>query len=141
MTAIILGVILLAGVLVGLYALIAPRKPSETPTLLDRMHEPEPLPPTTDWTHEAGEEFAGLSEAARCDLVFAVAALDEARAHRLLEHALGDPAEAVSLAAAHVLASRGRTEVVASYFAAHPGSRADRIAETLALLGRTADNQ
>ncbi len=122
--------LLIAGIGLGLYAWLAPRRTVEPKKSAGR----EPLRATTDWTNEAGEEFAGLSEAARCDLVFAVAALDDERSQRLLEHALNDPAEAVSLAAAHALAGNGRQSVVDEFLARHPGTRADRIAQALALL-------
>ena len=122
--------VLIAGILLGLYAWLAPRRTAEA----RRAREGAPLQATTAWTNEAGEEFAGLSEAARCDLVFAVAALDDERSQKLLEHALRDPAEAVSLAAAHVLAGHGRRPVVEAYLASQPGARADRIAQALALL-------
>jgi hypothetical protein len=80
------------------------------------------------------DEFAGLSESARCDLVFAVAALDGDRSHPILEHALGDPSEAVALAAAHALTSQRQTDTVQRYLARHPGERAQRIAQALDLL-------
>jgi hypothetical protein len=80
------------------------------------------------------DEFAGLSESARCDLVFAVAALDGDRSHPILEHALGDPSEAVALAAAHALTSQRQTGTVQRYLARHPGERAQRIAQALDLL-------
>ncbi len=120
---------LIAGIGLGLYAWLAPRRIVEPKESAHR----EPLRATTDWTNEAGEEFAGLSEAARCDLVFAVAALDDERSQRLLEHALNDPTEAVSLAAAHALAGNGRRSVVDEFLARHPGTRADRIAQALTL--------
>jgi hypothetical protein len=128
--AIALVVILIGGALIGMYAMTAPR----------RTPEPQPLPPeeplfaTTDWTSEAGDEFAGLSESARCDLVFAVAALDDERSQQLLEHALNDPAEAVCLAAAHALATNGRRTAVERFLAEHPGERAERISQALMLL-------
>jgi len=122
--------VLVAGVLLGVYAWLAPRRVAESA----RAREGAPLQATTAWTNEAGAEFAGLSEAARCDLVFAVAALDDERSQKLLEHALDDPAEAVSLAAAHALAGHGRRSLVDAYLASHPGARADRIAQALALL-------
>lgn len=131
-TAIILAVILIIGAGIGVYALVAPRMAERA---LEESTRPSgPLQATTDWTHEAGDEFAGLSEAARCDLVFAVATLEDDRSRRLLEHALNDPAEAVSLAAAHALATTGRAEIVRAFLAAHPGERAERITATLALL-------
>jgi hypothetical protein len=122
--------VLIAGILIGLYAWMAPRRAAEARAARNGA----PLQATTAWTNEAGAEFAGLSEAARCDLVFAVAALDDERSQKLLEYALNDPAEAVSLAAAHALAGHGRREVVDAYLAGHPGTRADRIAQALALL-------
>ena len=121
---------LVAGILIGLYAWRAPRRAAQA----RKAREGAPLQATTAWTNEAGAEFAGLSEAARCDLVFAVAALDDERSQHLLEYALNDPAEPVSLAAAHVLAGHGRRSLVDAYLANHPGARADRIAQALALL-------
>jgi hypothetical protein len=123
-------VVLVGGAVLGLYAWIAPRRTRETA----RVHAGAQLQATTDWTNEAGAEFGGLSESARCDLVFAVAALEDDRSQHLLEHALSDPAEPVALAAAHALASHGRRGVVDSYLAEHPGERADRIAQALSLL-------
>ncbi len=121
---------LIAGILLAVYAWRAPRRLAQA----QLAREGAPLQATTAWTNEAGEEFAGLSEAARCDLVFAVAALDDERSKHLLEHALNDPAEPVSLAAAHALAGHGRRGFVDAYLASHPGARADRIAQALALL-------
>ena len=122
--------VLLAGILLALYVWRAPRRIAEA----KRVREGAPLQATTAWTNEAGAEFAGLSEAARCDLVFAVAALDDERSQKLLEHALSDPAEAVSRAAAHALAGHGRRPLVDAFLASRPGARADRIAQALALL-------
>jgi hypothetical protein len=137
--AIVLGIVLLAGIAAGVYAVIAPRKRNEEMTLIDKMVA-EPLQATTDWTNEAGDEFAGLSESARCDLIFAVAALDDDRSRQLLEHALNDPAEAVSTAAAHALATTGRGNAVQDFLERYPGPRSERISATLALLGTTTDN-
>ncbi|HEX8805998.1 MAG TPA: hypothetical protein VF741_03570, partial [Candidatus Aquilonibacter sp.] len=122
--------VLVSGILIGLYAFMAPRRLSQSHVRRNGV----PLHATTDWTNEAGEEFAGLSEAARCDLVFAVAALDDERSQKLLEYALNDPAEPVSLAAAHALAGHGQRPLVDAYLKSHPGARADRIAQALALL-------
>jgi hypothetical protein len=122
--------VLIAGILLGIYAWRAPRRVAQT----RESAELAPLHATTDWTNEAGEEFAGLSESARCDLIFAVGALDDERSQRLLEHALRDPAEAVSLAAAHALAGNGRRPTVDAFLASNPGERAERIAQALALL-------
>jgi hypothetical protein len=122
--------VLVAGLFIGLYAWLAPRRAAEARL----AREGPPLQATTAWTNEAGDEFTGLSEAARCDLIFAVAALGDERSQHLLEYALNDPAEAVSLAAAHALAGHGRRAAVDAYLTSHPGARADRIAQALALL-------
>jgi hypothetical protein len=130
-TPLTIGLLLVAvgAVVLGLYAWLAPRRAED-----ERRRRESPLQATTAWTSEAGDEFAGLSESARCDLVFAVAALEDERSQRLLEHALRDPAEAVSLAAAHALVGSGRRAVVDAFLAGHPGTRADRILQTLSLL-------
>lgn len=90
--------------------------------------------PAGGWTHAAGDDFAGLTEPARCDMVFAMAALDDDASRDVLRRALDDPSETVALAAAHALVRRGHAAVLERYFAAHPGERATRIAQTLALL-------
>ena len=123
-------VVLVGGAALGLYSWLAPRRAVRAA----RTREGAPLHATTDWTNEAGAEFAGLSESARCDLVFAVAALEDDRSQHLLEHALSDPAEPVALAAAHALAVHGRRGLVDTYLAQHPGARVDRIAQALSLL-------
>lgn len=133
MNAIVAGLvfILIVGVALGVYAFMAPRRAEK---LEAQAAVREPVQAATGWSDETENEFAGLSEAARCDLVFAVATLEDERSQQLLEHALADPAEAVALAAAHALASSGRHAVVESYLARSPGPRADRISDTLALL-------
>lgn len=80
--------------------------------------------PVQTWATAAGEEFAGLSEAERCDLVFAVAALDDGDSRQLLARALDDPSEAVALAAAHALVRRGGLATLNGYLAALPSERA-----------------
>lgn len=85
-----------------------------------------------DWAAAAGAEFAHLSEADRCDLVFAVAALGDPRSQRLLADALDDPSEVVALAAARAMAKRGRSAELERYLA-QPGERSRRIAATLSL--------
>jgi HEAT repeat protein len=127
----VLALLFVVGVILGAYALLAPRK---------AVVEEVPLPPlepwtaSTDWTSEAGAEFAGLSESARCDLIFAVADLQDERSQRLLTHALDDPSDAVALAAAHALMRRGDTQAVEAYASRHPGERSERLARTLELL-------
>ena len=122
--------VVVAGLAIGVYAFLAPRRAERERVL----RAGPPLQATTAWTNEAGDEFAGLSESARCDMIFAVGALDDERSEHLLEHALNDPAEAVALAAAHVLISSGRRSSVQTFLENHPGQRADRIAQTLSLL-------
>lgn len=124
--AVALVVVVAIVAVIGLALLLVPRRKETTRIALDAP----PLSSDTHW----GDEFAGLSESARCDLVFAVAALDGERSHPILEHALGDPSEAVALAAAHALTSQRQTDVVKRYLAGHPGERARRIAQTLDLL-------
>lgn len=125
--------ILLVGIAVAAYAWLAPRRAPAPPEPPDAPIEP--WAGTTEWTAEAGDEFAGLSESARCDLIFAVADLDDERSQALLAHALDDPSDAVALAAAHALVRRGASAVVETYVRRHSGERAQRILETLALLG------
>lgn len=133
MTAVVIGlvVVLAVGIALGIFAWVAPRKPAAA------VPDSAPVPPwrsTTEWTKAAGEEFAGLSEAARCDLIFAVNDLRDERSQQLLVHALDDPSDAVALAAAHALAARGELASVESYAHVHPGERAQRILDTLTLL-------
>ncbi|MBV8491830.1 MAG: hypothetical protein JO199_14985 [Candidatus Eremiobacteraeota bacterium] len=131
--AIVVALIVVLVIAAGgaIYAIAAPRRKAA-----ERVPTPDrpPLHADDGWTNAAGDEFSGLSEPARCDLIFAVAALGDDRSMRLLEHALDDPAEAVSIAAAHALHRRGCNDVVDRYLAAHPGERSERIASTLALL-------
>ena len=131
--AVVLLIVLIAGVALGAYALLAPRaaeavKPQPGP-------KPRtPLTVTTDWTMQAGEEFSGLSESDRCDLIFAVAALDDERSHSLLLHALGDPSEGVAFASAHALGRGGHRDEVERFVRDNPGERADALLRNLALL-------
>lgn len=127
----ILAAVFVAGAILGAYALLAPRA-----AVRDEPPAPplQPWNPSTDWTKEAGDEFAGLSESARCDLIFAVADLDDERSKQLLAHALDDPSDAVALAAAHALMRRGETAEIDEYAKRHPGERSERLARTLELL-------
>ncbi|HUY41706.1 MAG TPA: hypothetical protein VMV82_09095 [Candidatus Dormibacteraeota bacterium] len=133
MITIAIAILFVLGIALGIYAVVAPRPSTNEPTLLDQV-DLAPLLATSEWTNEAGHEFAGLSESARCDLIFAVAALDDERSSHLLEVALQDPNEAVALAAAHALAGSGRAAAVERFLAQHPGDRAERIVSTLSLL-------
>lgn len=119
----IAAAVVLAGAIFALIAMRAVRRPVSVPAA-----------PAIEWTSVAGDEFAGLSEPARCELIFAIAALDDQQALPVLERALGDPSETVALAAAHALASRGHAAIVEGYLQANAGERASRIADTLALL-------
>jgi HEAT repeat protein len=134
----LLFIILLAlfavGAAIGLYALLAPRKPSAEPVEAPQRSV-APLSVSTAWTAEAGEEFGNLSESARCDLVFAVADLNDERSRGLLVHALDDPSDTVALAAGHALLRSGRADEVKAYVSRHPGPRGEQLMETLALLG------
>jgi hypothetical protein len=132
LVVVVLALVFCVGVALGIYALRAPRAAA-----VPAAEPPSPLEPwtaSTDWTSEAGTEFAGLSESARCDLIFAVTDLDDERSQRLLSHALDDPSDAVALAAAHALARRGDSQTLAQYAQRHPGERSERLARTLELL-------
>ena len=128
---IVLVIMFVAGVAIGVYVRLAPRPPQIQAAAPQHL---EPWHASTDWTAQAGAEFSGLAESARCDLVFAVADLNDERSQQMLLHALDDPSDAVALAAAHALAQRGSGDAVHEYVESHPGERAQRIAQTLALL-------
>ncbi len=128
---IVLLIVVAIAVCVGAYAWLSP----ERKDIEESVPPPnEPWQPDAAWTAQAGEEFATLSEAARCDLVFAVADLHDERADGLLLHALDDPSEPVALAAAHILEKRGAGDRVRARVKRYPGERAQKIEETLALL-------
>ena len=91
LTLFVLIGIVVAGVAVAAYAVLAPRRKAEHVRTTERA----PLAAQTGWSSASGIEFGELSESARCDMIFAVAALDDDASQHLLEHALGDPAEAV----------------------------------------------
>lgn len=103
------------------------------PHVLPRR-EPVVVPKPASWAQGAGEEFAELSEAARCDLIFAVAALDDEASSQLLERALDDSSESVALAAARALVNRGRAAIIEQYLAAHPGERTSSLRSLLEIL-------
>ncbi len=128
---VLLLAVFVVGAAIGLYAIFAPR--AAAPPVQERTPV-QPWRASTEWTAQAGEEFAGLSEAGRCDLLFAVSNLHDERSHQLLVHALDDPSDAVALAAAHALAAREEEAAVQAYAQRHPGERAQRILDTLALL-------
>lgn len=82
------------------------------------------LPHVANWTSAAGEEYTALSEAERCDLIFAVAALEDDAGRELLVRALDDPSETVALAAARGLSRQGRSAALERYLATCPAERA-----------------
>lgn len=125
-----LAVVFVAGAAIGLYAWRAPAL--KAPARVDLA----PLEVSDAWTMQAGEEFAGLSEPERCDLIFATFDLHDERSSALLAHALRDPSEAVALAAAHALQRREEDAVVHAFAQAHPGERAQRLLSALAVLER-----
>lgn len=124
---------LVIGALIGIFALLAPRRRVTERERVEAKPR-EDIHVDTAWNQGTEADFGSLPEAARCDMIFAVSALDDERSAQLLEHALGDPSETVALAAARALKERGRSDAVDEYLAAHPGERADRIAHTLSLL-------
>lgn len=109
----VLAVLVVALATAG-YALVRPRRKSDADLLID--------------------EFGKLSNAQRCEFVFAVATLDDPSSLRLLELALDDPCEAVALAAAHALTTAGRTAPLERFLSEHPGGRAESITASLELL-------
>ena len=129
---ILLGVVFLTGLVFGAYVLYGSK--SAAPVEAAARPAPAELKHDDTWTLQAGEEFAGLTESARCDLVFAAGDLDDERSREMLAHALSDTSDAVALAAAHALERRGDTETIAAFTQAHPGTRAQQILDTLALM-------
>ena len=119
------------GAALGIYALLAPRRNAQR-ALVEVPRQD--LSVDTAWNAATQAEFDSLPEAARCDMIFAVSALEDERSAQLLEHALSDSSETVALAAARGLRERGCSETVDAYLARHPGERAERITRTLSLL-------
>jgi hypothetical protein len=131
MAIVIVVVLVVAGVAVLASAF---RRPRATVPAAPRQPEESLRPASDDWTREAAGEFAGLSEAARCDLVLAMSALDDARSGNLLRHALDDPSTVVSCAAAHALVRRGERAPLDAYLSACAPERASELRATIALL-------
>ena len=93
---------------------------------------PSATSPANDaWTLQAGDEFGELSEAARCDLAFALADLGDDLSTSALRAALSDPSEIVALAAAYGLRRLG---AMPQNLTQESDGRAQRITQTLALL-------
>jgi hypothetical protein len=78
--------------------------------------------------------FAGLSEAERCDFIFACQALDDRESLEIIELALDDPCESVAIAAARAMARRGQTADLQRYFSGRSDDRSVRIASAVELL-------
>jgi hypothetical protein len=135
MITIVIAVLLAVGIVLLIYAVIAPRRPAGEQTLLDRI-EATPMVVSVDWSIDSGQTFDSLSESGRCDLIFAVAPLGDERSKNLLMRALDDPSETVALAAAHALTVSGREDALEQFLERHPGDRTARIAQTVALLRR-----
>lgn len=128
-------VVFAVGLLLGAYAVFGRKKVPVALADTLPVAPPDPRPnESATWTHEAGAEFAGLSESARCDLIFAVGAFDDERSRRLLTHALDDPSTTVALAAAHALSRNGRVDDVREYAKSHQGQRSDELLQLLSLL-------
>lgn len=113
LVTVLLG-LLAIGIAIGIYAVVAPRRPVEAA-------RPAPGVP-------AG---ASQTEAERVDEVFALGALDGDESTRRLTDALDDPSETVALAAAHALAGSGRGAILADYARANPGARSQRLVDTI----------
>jgi hypothetical protein len=91
---------------------------------------PPAAPGPANWLAPVGADSGTLSEAQRCDLIFAVATLEDDASEALLAHALEDPSEAVALAAAHALTRRRGLETLER----HLGQCASERARALRLL-------
>jgi hypothetical protein len=107
-------VAIIVALLTTRYALVRPRRKGDADPLIG--------------------EFDKLSNAERCEFIFAVATLDDPSSLRVLERALDDPCEAVALAAAHALTTAGRTAPLERFLSEHPGGRAESIMASLELL-------
>ncbi|PZR59572.1 MAG: hypothetical protein DLM50_00225 [Candidatus Meridianibacter frigidus] len=80
------------------------------------------------------EDFAALSEAQRCDVIFAMGDLEGERSRTLLIAALDDPSPTVALAAAHVLARNGCLKDLEGYARSHEGARTAELLQMVSLL-------
>jgi hypothetical protein len=79
-------------------------------------------------------DFGDLSEAERCDYVFALSALDDPGSFDLLRRAMDDPSDVVAIAAARSLVLAGRRDEVDALLAGRGDPRSQRIASALELL-------
>ena len=79
-------------------------------------------------------DFGDLSEAERCDYVFALRALDDPESVDLLRRAMNDPSDVVAIAAARSLVIAGRRDDVEALLVRLDDARSHRIASALELL-------
>ncbi|HEY8322708.1 MAG TPA: hypothetical protein VIG46_13040 [Candidatus Baltobacteraceae bacterium] len=115
LVAVLLG-LLAVGIAIGVYAIVAPRRPVAVETARSAPAGASPPTPT---------------EAERVDEVFALSALDGDESTRRLTAALDDPSETVALAAAHALAASERGAILTAYARANPGARSQRLVDTI----------
>ena len=115
LVAVLVG-LLAVGIAIGIYAMVAPRRPVAV----------EAAKAAPD-----GPPAASQTEAERVDEVFALGALDGDESTRRLTAALDDPSETVALAAAHALAGSGRGAILAAYARANPGARSQHLVDTI----------
>ena len=132
----VLIALLIIGIALGAYALFAPHRAKPVPadaansdveTNANGVSNAHAFP-------DPPSALAGLSEAERCEVVFAMATLDDDESREHVRTALNDPSETVALAAAHALASSGHIAAVNAYAQANPGPRSQKLLDTIALL-------
>jgi hypothetical protein len=131
MIAVIAGVAVAVGIGIVFVIIATMRKRRPSPELAIASTSPGH---SASWTASEGDDFATLTEAARCELIFALQDLPGDERTATLRAALDDPSEIVALAAATALAARGQRGFVEGYFAEHPGARSQRIGNDLTLL-------
>lgn len=127
--------LLVIGIALGAYAIFAPRRVAQVAADAATRSVDEANAAGTHAFADPPSPLAGLSEAERCEVVFAMAALDDDESREHLRAALNDPSETVALAAAHALAGSGHIAAVNAYAQQNPGPRAQRLLDTIALLG------
>jgi hypothetical protein len=126
-TAVLLA--LIAGIALFAYLFFSRRR-----SRIELAHSGPPVTRAVEWTRQAGDDLGELNEPARCDLVFAIAELDDDRSRALLIDALADPSSTVSLAAAHALARKGHGSDVQLYASKANGERSKELLELLSLI-------
>lgn len=124
--------LLVIGIALGAYAIFAPRRVVHV--VADAATEEADVASAHAFA-DPPSPLAGLSEAERCEVIFAMAALDDDESREHLRAALNDPSETVALAAAHALANGGHIVTVNAYAQQNPGPRSQKLLDTIALLG------